>query len=200
MLLVALLAPSAAPVGAPPWVGRCLAQLRPAALEHGAPLPIDSPRGADHGTCAARCAGHCFLLGDFDGDGRIRELAVAGPSEVLLFHEVDRTRGRRSRATLAQRLPIEGEEPALLSSRRAVRFAEEVGLLRDGKSPLPQLSRSERIAFGLIVWRSGPAEDPLPEGEEEHGRGGDSGDLLLGIYDTSGLSYRLQKVLPLGSP
>lgn len=200
MLLVASLAQSVAPAAPPPWVGRCLAQLRPAALEHGAPLPTDSPRGADHGTCAARCEGRCFLLGDFDGDGRVRELAVAGPTEVLLFHEVDRARGRRSHPTFAQRLPIEGEEPALLSARRTVRFAEEVGLLRDGRSPLPTLARSERIAFGLIVWRGGPEETPLPEGEEEHGRGGDSGDLLLGIFDTGGPTYRLQKVLQFGAP
>lgn len=195
--------PAAAPA-TPPFVARCLGQLRPAALEQGAPLPIDSPKNADYGTCAAQCEGHCFLAGDFDGDGRPRELAVASPSEVLLFHDVERGKGRRFRATLAGRLQLSGEEVALLPWRRAARFADEVGLLRDGHSPLPPLSRDrgERPSLGLILWRGLPPEDaPAPEeGEDSHGVPSESGELLVAVFDPSAHSYRLQRVLQLGAP
>ncbi len=114
-LLVRAAAPPVVPK-APPWLDRCLPQLRQSALVQGSPLPIDGPKSADYGTCAARCDDRCFLLGDFDGDGR-RELAVAAPSELLLFHDVERKRDRRYVATPAGRLPLFGAFCAMASPR-----------------------------------------------------------------------------------
>lgn len=206
-LLWLMLSEAAVPGKAPPWLGRCLQQVRPSALEHGAPLPIDSSTdkgaAAAYGTCAARCDGRCLLLGDFDGDGQAREVAVATPREVILFHDVAReARGRRARAVLAGRIPLDGDEVALLSLRRMTQFAEEVGLLRDGKSPLPALSPGERLAFGLIVWRGTSTVPAVPTGDDDDDvtHSGEIGDLLAAIFDISARSYRLQRVLQLGAP
>lgn len=189
----------------PPALARCLAQRRPAALEQGAPLPTDSNSNGDWGTCAARCDKSCLLLGDFDGDGQRRELAVASRTELLLFHDVERLRDRRVRATLVVRLPIgapgtsEPDEVAPVSMARTVRFADEVGLLRDGRSPLPQLPRGERMALGLLVWRGGAATEPAEPGDDDV-RPSASGELLVTIFDEAKHTYRLQRILQLGGP
>lgn len=203
-LLLSLLLPAApaggTPAQVPPWLGRCLAQVRQAGLEQGAPLPTDSPRGTDYGTCAARCAGRCFLSGDFDGDGKAQEVAVASPTELLVFHDVERGKVRRARPRPAGKLPLSGDEVALLAPRRTARFLDEVGLLRDGKSSLPALPPGARLAFGLIVWR-GVAEasaEAEEDDELDHGRSAETGDLLLAIYEPEARAYRLQKVLQLG--
>jgi hypothetical protein len=199
-LVALVLMPGVVSAQPPGWLGRCLDRLRPGPLEIGAPLPTDSPRTADHGVCAARCEGRCFLIGDFDGDGRARDVAVASATELLVFHDVRhdvRHEGkRRLRAAPAGRLPLQGEEVALLPVRRAVRFIDEVGLLREGRSLLPSLGRSERLAFALIVWHNLAA--PGDEEEEEHGRSRETGDLLLAIFDEGTRAYRLQRVLTLG--
>lgn len=205
--------PAPAVPAAPPWLSRCLPQLRSQALVDGAPLPTDRKTSSDqdHGTCAARCDRRCFLSGDFDGDGRPQELAVATPEELLLFHEVERAprgpRPRRVQATLRLRLPL-GTSPgevALISAPRAAHFADEVGLLRDGKSPLPTLAKGERLALGLLLWRDPPEDEPEspppePGAHEDPPVGGETGELMLAIFDSSAKTYRLQPVLRFGAP
>ncbi len=178
----------------PPWLARCLPQLQKTALTQGAPLPIDSPRGAEYGTCAARCNARCFLQGDFDGDGQ-KELAVASPTELLFFHDVERKRDRRA---LLGRIPLSGQEVALISLRRTIRFADEVGLLRDGQSPMPILPRNEHLVLGLILWHNvADANDEDDEDDDEpHGK--QTGDLMVAIFDETTTSYRLQTLLQLG--
>ena len=145
----------------------------------------------------------CFLPGGVGGAGRPRGLAVASPGGVLFFHEAERGKGRRFRAQFAGRLPLGAEEVALLPWRRAARFADEVGLLRDGHSPLPPLSRErgERPSLGLILWRGLPPGDAPPDGgDESHGSPSESGELLVAVFDPGAHSYRLQRVLQLGAP
>lgn len=209
ILLARLLFPAllAAPsVGSTAWLSRCLAPLRQSALEQGAPLPTDSPSGADYGSCAARCAGRCFLRGDFDGDGKTRELAVANPEELLLFHDLERGRDKRLRSTLKQRLPLSGPlaggEVALVSAPRALRFADEVVQLRGGKSLLPTLAKGEHAALGLIIWRETPGAkgESSDDDEDSDDPPSENGQLVLAIFDSAAGSYHLQPLLELGAP
>lgn len=205
-LLLPLLPVATQAVGAvPPFLARCLASQRSGPLDQGAALPTDSPRGADYGSCAARCEGRCLLRGDFDGDGRAQELALASAEELVVYHDVLRGRDRRLRAVLRQRLPLPGalpgDEVALVSAPRALRFAEEVGQLRGGKAPVPVLTRGEHPALGLLVWRRGAdaVEEEDDEDSDDPPRG-ESGQLLLAIFDSAAGSYRLQPLLSLGLP
>lgn len=182
-----LFSPSGA-TGESPWLAQCLRKVSGPGLRRGAALAVDcgGDANAKRTRCAAQCDGRCMYTGDFDGDGRKRDVAIAfaagkkDASSLWIVRAVGSSKGARFEPTA--HFPIQADDVALVSSEGADEALAIGQAVRGARSSF-HLMPGERFAFGILTWRRVD--------------GGWDGDLSAVVWSKSTNTYRLVPMLAL---